>query len=109
MNVVPDMNVVPVNVVSEPTTDDNLVTHLAQTVLATAEAVDVLSDRLELLVQQVQQQDCQIFALGEDLKATNFQQQQGLERLDRLTQVLEGMAQNLLATLPVAVGDDRGV
>jgi hypothetical protein len=100
MNVVPDIKVVPVNVVPEPTTDDNLVTHLAQTVLATAAAVDVLSDRLELLVQQVQQQDCQIFALGEDLKATNFQQQQGLERLDRLTQLLEGMAQNVLATLP---------
>jgi hypothetical protein len=80
--------------------DDTLVAHLAETVLATAEAVDVLSDRVDRLAQQVQQQDCQIFALGEDLKATNAAQRVGIERLDRLTQVLEGLAQNLLTGLP---------
>jgi hypothetical protein len=82
------------------TIDDTLVAHLAETVLATAAAVDVLSDRVDRLAQQVQQQDCQIFALGEDLKATNAAQQLGIERLDRLTQVLEGLAQNLLTGLP---------
>ncbi len=83
-----------------PIPEDTLVTHLAETVLATAEAVDVLSDRVDHLAQQVQQQDCQIFALSEDLKATHVQQQVSLERLDRLTQVLEGLAQNLLTGLP---------
>jgi hypothetical protein len=82
--------------------DDILVAHLAETVLATAEAVDVLSDRVDRLAQQVQQQDCQIFALGEDLKAANAAQRVGIERLDRLTQVLEGLAQNLLTGLPGA-------
>jgi hypothetical protein len=84
------------------TTDDTLVAHLAETVLVTAEAVDVLSDRVDRLAQQVQQQDCQIFALGEDLKATHVAQLVGIARLDRLTQVLEGLAQNLLTGLPGA-------
>lgn len=88
------------NPASPPTTDDTLVAHLAETVLATAAAVDVLSDRVDRLAQQVQQQDCQIFALGEDLKAANVEQRMGMERLDRLTQVLEGLAQNLLTGLP---------
>jgi isocitrate lyase len=92
------------NTASEPTTThpaaDSVVTHLAETVLATAAAVDVLSDRLDQLAQQVQQQDCQLFALGADIQATQVQQQVGLDRLDRLTQILEGMAQNLLSNLP---------
>ncbi|MBE9032477.1 hypothetical protein IQ266_22320 [filamentous cyanobacterium LEGE 11480] len=88
-----------------PTTDisrspDSLVTHLAETALATAEAVDVLSERVDLLAQQLQQQDCQIFALGEEIKASTTQQQRCLDRVDRLTQIMEAMAQNLLTTLP---------
>ncbi|NJN49476.1 MAG: hypothetical protein HC805_06500 [Alkalinema sp. RL_2_19] len=77
-----------------------VVTHLAETVLATTEAVDVLIDRLDQISQQVQQQDYQIFALSEEVKAANVSQQQCMERVDRLTKIMEAMAQNLLTTLP---------
>jgi hypothetical protein len=96
------MNASPQPVTVAPTaaaSDDTLVAHLAETVIATAAAIDVLSDRVDRLAQQVQQQDCQIFALGEDLKATNAEQRMGSERLDRLTHLLEGLAQNLLTGL----------
>ncbi len=79
-----------------------LVTHLAETVLATTEAVDALSDRVDSLARQVQQQDCQIFALGEDLNATHVQQQDCLARLDHLTQMLEATAQTLVSNLASA-------
>jgi hypothetical protein len=97
------MNALPQPVTVAPTvtaSDDTLVAHLAETVIATAAAIDVLSDRVDRLAQQVQQQDCQIFALGEDLKASNAEQRMGSERLDRLTHLLEGLAQNLLTGLP---------
>lgn len=82
--------------------DDTLVNHLAETVLATTEAVDVLSERVDLLARQVQQQDCQIFALGEDLNAVRGQQQNCLARLEQLTQMLEATAQTLITNLGAA-------
>lgn len=85
-----------------PQSPDQLVTHLANTVLATAAAVDVLSGRVDVLAQQLQQQDCQIFALSEDVKAAGEQQQACLDRVDRLTRILEVAAQNLMTTLPLS-------
>jgi chromosome segregation ATPase len=80
-------------------TFEQVLHHLSETMLATTEAVDILATRLDQLSEQVHQHECQLFAIGEDLKTLNHDQQNCLTRVDRLTQVLEGLAQSMLTTL----------
>jgi hypothetical protein len=78
---------------------EQVVHHLSETILATTEAVDIMATRLDQLSEQVHQHECHLFAIGEDLKTLNHDQQACLSRVDRLTQVLEGLAQSMIQNL----------
>jgi hypothetical protein len=87
----------PTSVSSAPL--EQVVHQLSETVLATTEAVDVLALRIDQIGEQVHQHECQLFAIGEDLKHLSQDQHDCLARVDRLTQLLEGLAQSMLTTL----------
>lgn len=62
---------------------------IGEAVLATIETVDRLSQRMDALADQVQQQGYQMFALTDAVQTLTEAQQESLKRLDRLTDVLE--------------------
>ena len=66
-----------------------VVQQIGEAVLATTETVEGLSQRLDALATQVQQQGYQIFALSDAVQTLTETQQESLKRLDRLTDVLE--------------------
>ncbi|MBW4579205.1 MAG: hypothetical protein KME42_06495 [Tildeniella nuda ZEHNDER 1965/U140] len=57
--------------------------------LTTIETVDRLSQRVDTLADQVQQQGYQVFALTDAVQTLIETQNESLKRLDRLTDVLE--------------------
>jgi ABC-type transporter Mla subunit MlaD len=67
------------------------VQQIGEAVLATTETMDRLADRVDALVNQVQQQGYQIFALSDAVQTLSEVQTESLQRLDRLTDVLERM------------------
>jgi ABC-type transporter Mla subunit MlaD len=66
-----------------------IVQQIGEAVLATTETVDRLSERVDALVNQVQQQGYQIFALSDAVQTITEVQNESLQRLDRLTDTLE--------------------
>lgn len=68
---------------------ESIVQQIGEAVLATIETVDHLSQRMDMLTTQVQQQGYQIFALSDAVQTLTEAQQESLKRLDRLTDVLE--------------------
>lgn len=62
---------------------------IGEAVLATIETVDRLSQRMDTLTNQVQQQGYQLFALSDAVQTLTEAQQESLKRLDRLTEALE--------------------
>jgi hypothetical protein len=92
---------------------DAVVVHLSETILATTAAVDTLARRVDAVALQVQQNECQLFALGEDVKALTQHQHLCLSRIDQLTTTLEQLANSLLTSLlhqaqrPAPTGDAK--
>lgn len=66
-----------------------IVQQIGEAVLATTETVERLSDRVDALVNQVQQQGYQIFALSDAVQTITEVQNESSQRLDRLTDTLE--------------------
>ena len=66
-----------------------IVQHVGEAVLASTETVDRLSERMDALAHQVQQQGYQIFALSDSVQTLAQVQEESLKRLDRLTIALE--------------------
>ncbi|MBD2074902.1 hypothetical protein H6F86_13555 [Phormidium sp. FACHB-592] len=66
-----------------------IVQQIGEAVLATIETVDRLSQRMDTLTNQVQQQGYQLFALSDAVQTLTETQQESLKRLDRLTDALE--------------------
>lgn len=66
-----------------------IVQQIGEAVLATIDTVDRLSQRMDTLTNQVQQQGYQLFALSDAVQTLTEAQQESLTRLDRLTEVLE--------------------
>ncbi|MCY7275893.1 MAG: hypothetical protein LH702_19685, partial [Phormidesmis sp. CAN_BIN44] len=74
---------------------------IAETVLAAADAIEQLADRLDELSTQVQQQGYEIFALSDAMQTLAANQDDTLTRLAELTETLQRMNTSLKAT------DDR--
>lgn len=66
-----------------------IVQQIGEAVLATVETVNRLSERVDSLANQVQQQGYQIFALSDTVQTLAEVQEESLKRLDRLTNHLE--------------------
>lgn len=66
-----------------------LVEQIGEATLATTETVDRFAERVDALVNQVQQQGYQIFALSDAVQTLTEAQAESLKRLDRLTSILE--------------------
>lgn len=74
---------------AEPNQLEPIVQQIGEAVLASIETVDRLSERIDALALQVQQQGYQIFALSDAVQTLVEVQNTSLQRLDRLTDVLE--------------------
>ena len=68
---------------------ESIVQEIGEAVLTTIATVEHLSQRIDVLAEQVQQQGYQIFALSDAVQALTEAQQASLNRVDRLTNVLE--------------------
>lgn len=66
-----------------------IVFQIGEAVLASTETVDRLSERMDALATQVQQQGYQIFALSDAVQRLVNMHEESLNRLDRLTIALE--------------------
>jgi ABC-type transporter Mla subunit MlaD len=73
----------------QPSQLESIVFQIGEAVLATTETMDRLSDRVDSLANQVQQQGYQIFALSDAVQTLAEVQEESLKRLDRLTIALE--------------------
>jgi len=71
---------------------------IAETVLAAADAIEQLADRLDELSIQVQQQGYEIFALSDAMQTLAANQDDTLTRLAELTETLQQMNASLKAT-----------
>ncbi|HEY9653931.1 MAG TPA: hypothetical protein V6C50_00425, partial [Crinalium sp.] len=60
-----------------------IVQQIGEAVLATIDTVDRLSQRMDTLTNQVQQQGYQLFALSDAVQTLTEAQQESLKRLDR--------------------------
>lgn len=68
---------------------DGIVQQIGEAVLATTDTVDRLSERVDALATQVQQQGYQIFALSDVVQTLAEAQDESIKRLDRLADLLE--------------------
>ncbi|MCL6433356.1 MAG: hypothetical protein K6T90_03930 [Leptolyngbyaceae cyanobacterium HOT.MB2.61] len=68
---------------------ESIVQQIGEAVLATTETIERLSDRIDALVNQVQQQGYQNFALSDAVQTITEVQQESLKRLDKVTDALE--------------------
>lgn len=73
----------------QPSQLESIIVQIGEAVLATTETMDRLSDRVDSLANQVQQQGYQIFALSDAVQTLAEVQEESLKRLDRLTIALE--------------------
>lgn len=71
---------------------------IAETVLAAADAIEQLADRLDELSIQVQQQGYEIFALSDAMQTLAANQDDTLTQLAELTETLQQMNASLKAT-----------
>jgi hypothetical protein len=72
---------------------------LSEMLIATTDAIDAMSNRLDNLAEQVHQNECQIFAMGEEVKLLANGQTECLNRVDQLTTTLQRMALSLTESL----------
>lgn len=72
-----------------------VVQQIGDAVLTTTETVENVSNHLDVLTQQVQQQGYQILALSESIQTLAENQDAAIARLDKLTTVLETLAHQL--------------
>ncbi len=72
-----------------------IVQSVGEAVLATTETVERLAERIDALVNQVQQQGYQIFALSDALETLTEAHQQSIQRFDRLTDVLQQLVNTI--------------
>ncbi len=70
---------------------------IAETVLAAADAIEQIADRLDELSTQVQQQGYEIFALSDAMQTFAANQDDTLTRLAELTETLQRMNASLKA------------
>lgn len=71
---------------------------IAETVLASVDAIEQLADRLDELSSQVQQQGYEIFALSDAVQTLTANQADTLTRLSELTETLQQMNKSLKET-----------
>lgn len=62
---------------------------MGEAVIATSETVDRLSERMDAIANQVQQQGYQIFALSDAIQTMVEVHEESMKRMDRLTEVLD--------------------
>ncbi|MCY7323437.1 MAG: hypothetical protein LH660_16925 [Phormidesmis sp. CAN_BIN36] len=74
------------------------VEQIAETVLASVDAIEQLADRLDELSSQVQQQSYEIFALSDAMQTLTANQDDTLTRLSELTETLQQMNASLKET-----------
>ncbi len=80
---------------------------IAETVLAAADAIEQLADRLDELSSQVQQQGYEIFALSDAMQTLAANQADTLIRLSELTETLQQMNASLKETDDSSSGELR--
>lgn len=68
---------------------ESIVQQIGESVIATTETVERMATRIDALANQVQQQGYQIFALSDAVQTLAENQDNMLERLDRLTDSLQ--------------------
>jgi ABC-type transporter Mla subunit MlaD len=74
---------------AQPIQLELLVQQIAEVVITTTDTVDHLAQQVDALTKQVQQQGYQIFALSDAVQTLAENQDGAIERLDRLTDVLQ--------------------
>jgi ABC-type transporter Mla subunit MlaD len=84
---------------SQPDRMEIIVQQLGETVLMTTETIESLAERVDDLSNQVQQQGYQLFALSDAVQTLSANQDDTLDRLNRLTETLQGIAASLSASL----------
>jgi uncharacterized coiled-coil protein SlyX len=72
-----------------------MLTDLSEMLIATTEAIDAMSSRLDNLAEQVHQNECQIFAMGEEVKLLTTGQSTCLDRVEQLTTTLQRVTLSL--------------
>ena len=72
---------------------EELVQQIGEAVLATTETVERLSERMDSLVDQMQQQGYQNFALGDSVQTLTTSHAESMQRLDRVATALERLVQ----------------
>ncbi len=68
---------------------EGLIQQIGEAVLATTETIERLSERMDSLVEQVQQQGYQNFALGDAVQTLTETHGESIQRLDRVAEALE--------------------
>lgn len=76
-----------------------VVQELGETVLMTTEIIEGLTERVDELSSQVQQQGYQLFAISDAVQTLSANQDDTLDRLSRLTETLQRIAASLSASL----------
>ncbi|KAM3094081.1 hypothetical protein ACKFKG_17805 [Phormidesmis sp. 146-35] len=76
-----------------------IVQQLGETVLMTTETIESLAERVDDLSNQVEQQGYQLFALSDAVQTLSVNQDDTLDRLNRLTETLQRIAASLSASL----------
>ncbi|KAM3105282.1 MULTISPECIES: hypothetical protein [unclassified Phormidesmis] len=84
---------------SQPNRMEFIVQQLGETVLMTTETIESLAERVDDLSNQVEQQGYQLFALSDAVQTLSVNQDDTLDRLNRLTETLQRIAASLSASL----------
>jgi ABC-type transporter Mla subunit MlaD len=88
---------------------ETIVEQIGEAVLATTETIERLSDRVDALTNQVQQQGYQIFALSDAIQTLAENQESSLAQITQLTEVLKRMVNRMEASnKPPLPGNNQG-
>ena len=68
---------------------ETLVQQIGEALVATTETVERLADRIDTLIDQVEQQGYQNFALGDAVQTLTEAHGDSMKRLDRVAEALE--------------------
>jgi ABC-type transporter Mla subunit MlaD len=79
---------------------ETIVEQIGEAVLATTETIERLSNRVDALTTQVQQQGYQIFALSDAIQTLAENQDNSLEQLAQLTEALQSLIARLETRKP---------
>jgi chromosome segregation ATPase len=86
---------------------EKIVVQIGESIIATTETVDRMSDRIDMLSTQVQQQGYQIFALSDAIQTLAENQDAALIRIDALTETLQRLAIAIEQTQPSIGGTSK--